>query len=91
MGISGLIILFILTMVMVMATTKIPGGIITTIAIVFSQLGLNTDQMGIIMGANVIILYLDTGVGTMIKTLTGALLAYKKGYCDEEILRKKCV
>ena len=88
LGMEGLLILYVLTMVMVVAAPKIPGGIMATIAIIFSELGLNTDQMGIIMGANVIVLYFATGVGSMTKALCGALLAYQKGYCNEKILRK---
>ena len=58
-SIGWIIILYVMIIQIGMATPRIPGGIIASVSILFSQLGLNTDQLGIIMGANVLLLLLN--------------------------------
>ena len=86
-SIGWIIILYVMIIQIGMATPRIPGGIIASVSILFSQLGLNTDQLGIIMGANVLILYLDTAVATITRCVCAIDSAAKEGYCNLDILR----
>ena len=70
-----------------MATPRIPGGIIASCTIMFSQLGLTTDQLGIIMAANVLVLYLDTAVAAITRCCCAINSAKKQGYIDLDILK----
>ena len=87
LSIGWLIILYIMIIQIGMATPRIPGGIIASCAILFSQLGLTNDQIGIIMAANVLVLYLDTAVAAITRCCCAIDVAYKEGYVDLEVLR----
>ena len=82
-----LIIMYIMTIQIGMATPRIPGGIIASCTIMFSQLGLTTDQLGIIMVANVLVLYLDTAIATITRCCCAINSAKKQGYIDLNILK----
>jgi len=86
-SIGWLIVLYIMIIQIGMATPRIPGGIIASCTILFSQLGITTDQIGIIMAANVLLLYLDTAVAAITRCCCAVDVACKQGYCDLEILR----
>ncbi len=88
LSINWLIILYIMIIQIGMATPRIPGGIIASVTILFSQLGLNVEQLGLIMGANVIILYFDTAVASMIRSLGAILVAKKQGVIDLNKLKE---
>lgn len=85
-SISWIIVLYIMIIQIGMATPRIPGGIIASVTILFSQLGLSVDQLGIIMGANVLILYVDTAVASLIRCLGAVALASKEKLIDRDIL-----
>lgn len=85
-SISWVVILYIMIIQIGMATPRIPGGIIASCTILFSQLGVTTDYIGIIMAANVLVLYLDTAVAAITRCCCAIDVAYKEGYIDLEIL-----
>lgn len=72
-----------------MATPRIPGGIIASCSILFSQLGLTTDQLGLIMAANVLVLYLDTAVAGIIRCCCAINVAMKQGRINLDTFKKK--
>ena len=82
-----LLILFVLVLLLSMATPSIPGGIIASLTVMFAQLGLSMDQLGIIMGANVIILYFDVAAASFIRLLLAVHAAAKEGALDVDVLR----
>lgn len=88
-SVMWLIVLYIMIIQMGMATPKIPGGIIASITLIFSQLSLNMDQLGIIMAANIIILYFDTAAGSTIHILCTILDARKERAIDMDVLRSR--
>ena len=87
LSVSWIIVLYIMIIQIGMATPRIPGGIMASVTILFSQLNLNTEQLGIIMAANVIILYLDTAVASITRCTCAINSAVKEGYCNLDILR----
>lgn len=87
LSVAWIIILYIMIIQIGMATPRIPGGIMASVTILFSQLNLNTEQLGIIMAANVIILYLDTAVASITRCTCAINTAVKEGYCNLDILR----
>lgn len=86
-SVGWLITLYIMIIQIGMATPRIPGGIIASCSILFAQLGLTTDQLGIIMAANVLILYLDTAVAAVTRCCCAINVAVKQGYIDLDKLR----
>ena len=87
LSIEWLVILYIMIIQIGMATPRIPGGIIASCSILFAQLGLTTDQLGIIMAANVLVLYLDTAVAGITRCCCAILVSKKQGYIDLDKLR----
>lgn len=87
MSFEWLIIMYIMTVQIGMATPRIPGGIIASCTIMFSQLNLTTDQLGIIMAANVLVLYLDVAVAAITRCCCAINSAKKQGYIDLNILK----
>lgn len=87
LSIEWLIIMYIMTVQIGMATPRIPGGIIASCTIMFSQLGLTTDQLGIIMAANVLVLYLDTAVAAITRCCCAINISKKQGYINIDKLR----
>jgi len=87
-SIGWLVVLYIMIIQIGMATPRIPGGIIASCTILFSQLGVTTDQVGIIMAANVLLLYLDTAVAAITRCCCAVDVACKQGYCDLDVLRR---
>lgn len=87
LSVSWIIVLYIMIIQIGMATPRIPGGIMASVTILFSQLNLNTEQLGIIMAANVIILYLDTAVASITRCACAINSAVKEGYCNLDVLR----
>ena len=85
-SIGWLVILYIMIIQIGMATPRIPGGIIASCAILFSQLGITNDQIGIIMAANVLVLYLDTAVAAITRCCCAIDVAQKEGYIDLDVL-----
>jgi len=83
-----IIVLYIMIIQIGMATPRIPGGIIASCTILFTQLGLTTDQLGIIMAANVLILYLDTAVAAITRCCCAINTARVQGFIDLDVLRK---
>ena len=82
-----LVVMYVMTVQIGMATPRIPGGIIASCTIMFSQLSLTTDQLGIIMATNVLILYLDTAVAAITRCCCAINSFKKQGYIDLDILR----
>jgi len=87
LSVGWLVILYIMIIQIGMATPRIPGGIIASCTILFAQLGLTTDQLGIIMAANVLILYLDTAVAAVTRCCCAINVAQKQNYINLDILR----
>ncbi len=82
-----IIMLYIMIVQLGMATPGVVGGIIASCSILFAQLGLTTDQVGILMAANVVILYLDTAAAAVIRCCLAVNLAQKQNFIDLEKLR----
>lgn len=88
LSIEWIVILYIMIIQIGMATPRIPGGIIASCSILFSQLGLTNDQLGIVMAANVLILYLDTAVAGIIRCCCAINVAIKQNCIDLDVLNK---
>ena len=87
-SLEWLIILYIMIIQIGMATPRIPGGIIASCSILFSQLGLTTEQLGLIMAANVLVLYLDTAVAGIVRCCCAINVAKNQSRIDLNKLRK---
>jgi len=86
-SLGWVVVLFFMVLVMGIATPKVPGGVVATITIVLAQLGLNSDQLALIMSANVIMLYLDAAFAVVLRCMGAVLVSDRQKLCDLSVLK----
>ena len=77
LSLLNLIVLFLLVIQLGIASPKVPGGVVAVLAILLSQLGLDTEAIGMIMLANACIINVGTAFGTFVRSCEIMELSYR--------------
>ena len=77
LSLLNLIVLFLLVIQLGIASPKVPGGVVAVLAILLTQLGQNTEAIGMIMLANTFIINVGTAFGTFVRCCEIRELSYR--------------
>lgn len=87
-SIGWLIILAVVSAITAIATPPIPGGSSIAFTLLFSQLGLPLENLGVILGLDMIVDFFTTGCNVYCIPLALSTVANRFGLINREILEK---
>lgn len=87
-SVSWCIMLILISSILGIATPPIPGGAISSFAVLFAQLGIPPEALALALACDIVLDFFATGEGCFTLPLQTLSQAYKMGMVDENIFRK---